>query len=157
MNYKKTTYSFAEVYSKLMKYCAYQERSSFEAKNKAYELGFRSQELDELIDQLIDENFVNDERFAAAFVRGKLNVKRWGRYKISEGLYAKGIKGKNAEFALIQIEETQYLENLNYWVNYKMEREVYTKSEAPKLYRFLQSKGFEGDLISKALKDISLF
>jgi regulatory protein len=157
MNYKKAVYSFPEVYSKLMKYCAYQERSSFEAKNKGYDLGLRGQDLEKIVDQLIDENFINDERFAETFVRGKVKVKRWGRFKISEGLYSKGVKGKLADKALHSIDESVYLENLNYWVNYKMDREVYTKVEAPKLFRFLQSKGYEGDLISKTLKEVSLF
>lgn len=157
MNFKKKQYSFPEVYVKLMKFCAYQERSSFEAKNKGYELGLRGSDLDLLAEQLSQENFLDDERFATAYVRGKLKVKRWGRYKISEGLYSKGIKGDLADDALKQMDEELYLENLQHWVDYKLEREVYTKAEAPKLYRFLQSKGYEGDLITKALKKISLF
>lgn len=152
MNYKKKQYSFSEVYTKLMKYCAYQERSSFEAKTKAYELGLRDQGLDQLLDQLMQEKFVDDIRFAEAYVRGKMRVKRWGKYKISEGLYAKGIKGELAEKALKTIDNKLYKENLEHWVKYKLEREVYTKTEAPRLYRFLQSKGYESDLISKALQ-----
>lgn len=152
MNYKKKQYSFSEVYTKLMKYCAYQERSSFEAKTKAYELGLRDQDLDQLLDQLIEEKFVDDVRFAEAYVRGKMRVKRWGKYKISEGLYSKGIKGELAEQTLKNMDDGLYQENLEYWVKYKLEREIYTKAEAPKLYRFLQAKGYESDLISKVLQ-----
>lgn len=156
MNFKKKQYSYPEVLEKLMKYCAYQERSSFEAKNKAYDYGLRGSELEQLINQLQEEKFIDDERFAAAFVRGKVKIKRWGKYKISEGLYNKGIKGKLAEQALNGIDLDLYLENLTHWVKYKLEREVYTKAEMPKLYRFLQSKGYEGDLITKALQKENL-
>ncbi|KAA3651747.1 MAG: RecX family transcriptional regulator [Bacteroidetes bacterium] len=152
MNFNKKQYSFEEVYSKLMRYCAYQERSTYEAKNKAFELGLRKNELQKLIDLLQEENFIADERFAKAYVSGKVNVKKWGRYKISEGLFAKGITGETAEEALREIDEMVYFKNLSYWVDYKLEREVYTKAELPKLYRFLQSKGYESEFIAKELK-----
>ncbi len=144
--------SFDEVYAKLMKYCAYQERSSFEARGKAYNLGANKQEIEALLKELIAEGFVNDQRFALAYAKGKANQKRWGFYKISEGLYAKGIQGELAKLALEQISEEQHLENLNHWLRYKVEREVYTKENMPKLFRFLASKGFESHQISKLLK-----
>ena len=88
---KKQPLSFQEVLSKLMRYCSYQERSPFEVKQKLREYALPADKVDEIMDLLLDDNFINEERFATLFVRGKVKVKRWGLYKIREGLSKKGV------------------------------------------------------------------
>lgn len=148
--------SFAEVLSKLMKFCAYQERSVQEVRTKAFQLGVQQDKIDELLEQLIKEGFLNEERFAERYVQGKVNIKRWGKYRISQGLFSKGISGELADRYINQIDEERNLENLNYWIAYKLERMADAKAESDKLYRFLLSKGFESNLVLMQLKEKSL-
>ena len=99
-----------------MSYCAYQERSSFEVKTKAKNLGLNSNEIEKAIKNLIDENFLNEKRFAEAFISGKINIKRWGKYKLLDGLFQKGVDQKIGNKIIDEIDEELYLKNLNYWV-----------------------------------------
>ena len=71
-----------EALQKLRQYCAYQERSHYEVQQKLYELGIRKAEHDEIISTLIEEDYLNEERFAIQFVGGKFRMKEWGRKKI---------------------------------------------------------------------------
>ena len=67
---------------KLKHYCGYQERSHLEVKQKLYSLGLMKKEVEELISRLIEEGYLNEERFAIHFASGKLRIKGWGRQKI---------------------------------------------------------------------------
>lgn len=153
---KKQPLSFQEVLSKLMRYCSYQERSLFEVKQKLREYALPADKVDELMDLLVDDNFINEERFAALFVRGKVNVKRWGLYKIREGLGGKGVSSAEIAKALKTIDEVKYQENLDYLVERKVELQPEFAADISKLYRFLQSKGYEGDKISAVLREKKL-
>ena len=104
----------------------------------------------------MDDNFINEERFAALFVRGKVNVKRWGLYKIREGLGAKGVSSAEIAKAIETIDREKYQENLNYLVQRKVELQPEFAADISKLYRFLQSKGYESDEISKVLREKKL-
>jgi len=139
-----------------MRYCSYQERSSFEVKQKLREYSWPADKVDEMIDLLVNDNFINEERFAALFVRGKVNVKRWGLYKIREGLGTKGVSSEEIAKALKTIDEAKYQENLNYLVARKVELQPDCAVDVSKLYRFLQSKGYESDKISKVLREKKL-
>ena len=149
---KKQPLSYQEVLSKLMRYCGYQERSTFEVKQKMREYNLPQDKATEILDLLIDDNFLSDERFAQLFVRGKVNVKRWGIYKLREGLGAKGVKSNLITEALKTIDWKAYNENLTYLIERKVELQPDFKADISKLYRFLQSKGYEGDKITAALK-----
>ena len=87
----KKKYTNRDAAIKLMKYCSYQERCHQEVNKKLYDWGFYKDDRDEIIVRLIEENFINEERFARAFTRGKFNIKKWGKQKIT---YA-SIKKKN--------------------------------------------------------------
>src|SRR5882672_10627124 len=88
---KKKSISPAEALSKIYRYCAYQERSHREVKNKLFEYGLRSSEVDEILSQLITEGFLNEERYAKAFVGGKFRMMKWGRVKIQRALEMEGL------------------------------------------------------------------
>jgi regulatory protein len=153
---KKQPLSFQEVLSKLMRYCSYQERSPFEVKQKLREYALPSDKVDELMDLLIDDNFINEERFAALFVRGKVSVKRWGLYKIREGLMAKGVKSAEIDTAIKTLDKVKYQENLDYLVDRKVELQPEFAVDVSKLYRYLQSKGYESDKINRVLREKKL-
>tara|TARA_B110000046_G_scaffold173759_1_gene196656 strand:- start:8175 stop:8651 length:477 start_codon:yes stop_codon:yes gene_type:complete len=150
---KKQPLSFQEVLLKLMRYCSYQERSSFEVKQKLREYALPADKVEEIMDLLVDDNFIDEDRFAALFVRGKVKVKRWGVYKIREGLSRKGVSSDEMAKAIATIDQETYIENLNYLVDRKLDLSREHGEDISKMYRYLKSKGYEGDKISKVLRN----
>ncbi|MDE7338726.1 MAG: RecX family transcriptional regulator, partial [Bacteroidales bacterium] len=103
--------SFDSLYKKLMRYCAYQERAESEVRMKLRMLGAPAALGEAVLKQLREENFVNEERFARAYVRGKFRMNAWGRIKIRNGLRAKGVDENLISRALSEeIDEKQYQE-----------------------------------------------
>ena len=139
---------------KLKHYCAYQERCHSEVKEKLYNLGVWKKDHDEIISTLIEENYLNEERFAIAFAGGKWRVKQWGRVKIKYELKQKQVSEYCIKKALQQISEEEYLAVLK-----KMADEKYTSLKAEqylvrkkKTMDFLIRKGFEMDLVRKVIE-----
>lgn len=128
-----------------MKYCAFQERSCFEVRRKMAELKMSTTEADELLQQLVELNFVNDERFAECFIRGKVNIKKWGRVKIRVELQHHGISSSIISEKLTDIDSELYFNNLRYWISrWKRENPA---DEKAKMFRFLMMKGYTADEI----------
>ncbi|MEQ8623368.1 MAG: RecX family transcriptional regulator [Vicingaceae bacterium] len=147
MTTNKAPFSFQEVLAKLMRFCSYQERSELEISQKAKAYGMVGDEVEELLKHLRKENFINEERFAETYVRGKLRVKKWGLYKIKQGLMAKGVDLPIISAALKTIDQDLYLENLHELAVSKRDKLSSSADSKAKLFRFLKSKGYEGDLI----------
>src|SRR5690606_22791562 len=82
-------YSYNEAKNKAEAYCAYQERSQQEVRDKLYHMNLHTSQVEELIAYLIENNFLNESRFANAYVSGKFRMKKWGRKKIKQGLKLK--------------------------------------------------------------------
>lgn len=138
---------------KLKHYCAYQERCHSEVKEKLYSLGVWKKEHDELISTLIEENYLNEERYAIAFAGGKWRVKRWGRVKIKYELQQKQVSDYCIKKALKQIEEDEYQRVLK-----ELADEKYASLKADqymirykKTLDYLTRRGFEPALIREAL------
>lgn len=138
---------------KLKHYCAYQERCHSEVKEKLYSLGVWKKEHDELISTLIEENYLNEERYAIAFAGGKWRVKRWGRVKIKYELQQKQVSDYCIKKALKQIEEDEYQRVLK-----ELADEKYASLKADqymvrykKTLDYLTRRGFEPALIRQAL------
>jgi regulatory protein len=134
---------------KLKHYCAYQERCHSEVKEKLYNLGVWKKDHDEIISALIEENYLNEERFAIAYAGGKWRVKQWGRVKIKYELKQKQVTEYCIKKALHQISEEEYLAVLK-----KLADEKYASLKAEqylvrkkKTMDFLIGKGFEIDLV----------
>jgi regulatory protein len=135
-------------------WCAYQERSQQEVRDKLYEYGLHQNEVEDLLTTLIITNFLNEERFAMAYVSGKVNIKKWGKIKIKQGLKLKKVPDKLIQKALKSIDEEKYLANLVATAEKKLSvlSEKNPVKRKYKLITFLQSKGFESDLIFDVLK-----
>ncbi len=135
-------------------WCAYQERSQQEVRNKLYEWNLYPNEVEEIISELITTNFLNEERFAHAYTSGKFKIKRWGKIKIKQGLKLKKVPDKLIQKALNGIEMDEYLGVLLATAEKKSasisEKDALKKKF--KLITYLQSKGFENDLIFDVLK-----
>lgn len=139
---------------KIKHYCAYQERCHFEVKNKLYEFGLTANEIDEIIAALIEENYLNEERFATLFAGGKFRMKQWGRNKIKYELKQKQISAINIKKAISQIDEEEYMNTLSklyktYFNNQKGMKAI----KEFKTKKYLIQKGFESELINNVLKD----
>src|SRR5438045_3992928 len=95
--------------AKAESFCVYQERSQKEVRYKLVEWGMRGDELEEIISELIVNNFLNEERFAKSYASGKFNIKHWGRIKIKQGLKLKGVPGKILQKAIYSIDDDDYI------------------------------------------------
>ncbi len=147
------SYSFDEILSKLMRYCSYQERSLFEIRQKARTLGANNEESQRLIKALEEDGFFNEKRFVEAYVRGKLKIKRWGKYKIIEGLYAKGVSKQNIEEAVEAIPAETYKDNLKYLLDKRKVTGCLSPDEVAKHFRYFLSKGYESTEIEQLFRE----
>lgn len=148
---EKQPITYKELLSKLMRYCSYQERSEWEVICKAKDLGGQSNDLDRLIEDLQKENFINEARFAEAYVRGKVRIKKWGILKIKEGLKQKRLDAKTISAALNTIDQDLYRNNLKELLVKKGYTKKLDSKERAKVYRYLQSKGYQGEIIVSVL------
>ena len=142
----------------IRRFCAYQERAQQEVRDKLYEYGMSKNEVEEILSDLISENFLNEERFALAFAQGKLRIKGWGRIKIKQALKFKRVPDKLIQKALKNLDYDEYEQKL-IAVFQKKDR-LLTEKDAfkrrYKLQQYLLSRGFESDLISEVLKNKNL-
>jgi len=153
---KQRALSQAEIYQKLMRYCAYQDRCSADIAKKIRLWGLGQQELNDALSFLKDEGFIDDLRFAKSYVRGKFRSNKWGVAKIREGLYAKQIPKVLIDEALKELEEEDYKGQLKEVLLKKSrllkEDDPYKRTQKMALYA--QSKGYELDLIWEVIKEI---
>ena len=131
-------------------YCAYQERCHSEVKNKLYGFGLNTKEADEILSKLIEENYLNEERFAIQFAGGHFRSKKWGRVKIAYALKQKQVSAYCIKKALQQIDEDDYLLTLQKAFDDKLkilksEKNIFIKKR--KLQDHLMQRGFENDMI----------
>lgn len=153
---RKKTYTPHQARLKIESYCAYQERAQQEVRDKLYEWGVYELDVENIIADLISNNFLNEERFAKAYVRGKFRMKDWGKIKIKMHLKAKRISEPLIKIAFKEIDYDEYIAKLDELIQKKSGSNP-TKlslSDKAKLIRFLQSKGYENDLIFSRLKNI---
>ena len=144
--------SVEKALQKLKHYCGYQERSHSEVRQKLYSLGLFKKEVDELISQLIEEGYLNEERFARQFASGKSRIKGWGRQKIQYELRQRGISEFCIMNALRSLDTTEYETGFNRlaskkWTSLLDEKNIFVKKS--KWQEFLLQRGFEPELIKK--------
>lgn len=143
---------------KLQHFCAYQERSQQEVRDKLYSYGLHSAEVEDVICDLIAENFINEERFAFAFALGKFRIKHWGRIKIKQALKFKRVGDNLIKKALNQIDADEYFDTLSSLLSKKeatlKEKDDFKRKQ--KLILFALSKGYEKDIILDCLNSSDL-
>lgn len=149
--------SKADAIKKLEKYCIYQDRCQQEVKNKLASLKIYGDDAYEILIELIQNNFVNEARFAKAFVSGKYKLKRWGRKLIIQKLKQKQISEYCINIGLKEINETIYLENLKYLIEKKMATLKINNNFKlkNKLASYIFTKGYEQDLVWQMLNEIT--
>jgi regulatory protein len=145
-------YSYKELLDKMMRFCAMEEKSKFDVKTKLYNLNASKEEIEKIIDQLIDDNFLNEERYVRVFVKGKLSSRKWGRIKINNALRQKSISSKTIEEVMEEIINLEdYLAMVRSVLQKKVmeleSKELETHKTKEKLFFYAASKGYEKDLI----------
>ena len=146
-----------EALAKTQKYCAYQDRCHQEVRSKLLELGMRGHKLEAIIAALITEKFLDEERFARSFVRGKYRIKKWGRNKIKMELKKRDISSYCQKAGFSEIEESVYLKNLETVIEKKatLLKEPNAYKRKNKLAQFAIQKGYESHLVWEILSGMA--
>jgi regulatory protein len=145
-----------DILQRMMKFCAYQERSVAEVKEKLKKLEAPAAMQSKIMSFLVEESFVKEERFVQAFTNGRFKSKKWGKMKIRNELKMRHVADENVEMALEQIDETEYhntLQTLAIQKNKSVKAETLFERRN-KIARFLCAKGYEPDLVWDTLKEL---
>ena len=143
-----------QAWQKIKHYCAYQERSHNEVKQKLYGFGLYKSEVEELLSKAIEEDYLNEERFAEQFAGGKFRMKHWGKVKITYELRQKAVSAYNINRALKAIPDADYTNALRKLAESKWQQlqgEHYLTRQA-KATSYLLQKGYELPLVQQAIK-----
>jgi regulatory protein len=157
MTFRKT-YTPKEAMLKAAAYCAYQERCHQEVEDKLSEWGVYGTDAGEIIIALMEQNYLNEERFAKAFAGGKFRVKRWGRNRIRMELKARKVSDYCIRSGMKEIDEDQYAETLRTLAEDKLSTVKAPGSAAAKAKtaQYLIGKGYEADLVWNTLATLQL-
>lgn len=153
---KKIKLGKEQAIQRIRHFCAYQERAQQEVRDRLYELGMTKSEVEEILSDLISDNFLNEERFAIQFAGGHFRIKQWGKLKIQHALQQKRVSPVNIKKALKSINDSDYkkvMESLaeKKWNTLKGERGL---SRMAKTQSFLHQRGFEPALMQSFLQQL---
>lgn len=152
---KKTSFTLQEAQKKLEYYCAYQERCHWEVEQKLKDLQMIPEAQEVIISKLIEENYLNESRFAQSFARGKFNIKKWGKLRIVNELKARKISEYNIKLALKEISDEAY-QSVFYSLFEKRKKAVSNYSipiQKKKILAYMVYRGWESHLIYTALNE----
>lgn len=152
----KKIYSVSEAKLSIERYCVYQDRCQYEVEQKLREMGMIPLAIDELMLGLIQDNFVNEERFTRSYIRGKYRIKKWGRIKIEQGLKEKRVPDYCIARSWDEIDSEEYFDILCKLAESKWNLIPGSSYEKwGKTKKFLWSRGFESNLIQEVLNDLA--
>lgn len=147
-----------ELRAAITHYCKYQDRCHSEVRNKLLELGCRGEELEAFIAEMVAGGFLNEERFAKAYARGKFRMKHWGKLKIRQQLKMKKISDYCIKKGMEEIDGEEYLSVAKEivekkWQELSSERSIATRKG--KVYRHALQKGYEADIVLETINEIA--
>lgn len=144
------------IIEKIQSYCLYQDRCVIEVKNKLYSFKVSSQLVENIVEYLIDNDYLNEERYTKMFIQGKLRIKKWGRIKLKYELRSKGIDIKTINEHINQINEEDYMNYFNEFSTSKIKFLKGTKDQKKRSFiNYFTYRGWENNLIYQKLRDIS--
>lgn len=156
MQLKSKVVTPEEALTRIARYCAYQERSHQEVRNKLYSFGLRTSDVEMLLSRMITDGFLNEERFARAFAGGKFRLKKWGRNKIIHELEALQISSRCINRGLEEIDQKTYVRTLEALLKKKLasldEPNPFRRKD--RAARFVIAKGYEPPLVWELLKEL---
>jgi regulatory protein len=155
--YRQRSLSPEQALQKLRHYCGYQERCHQEVREKLYSLGLRKPDVEAAVATLIEEDQLNEERFAIQFAGGHFRLKGWGKIKIRYELRQKHVSDYCIKKALTAIDETDYTQSLirlatRKWETLEKESDLFARRR--KVQDYLLQKGYEPDRIAAAIKTL---
>ena len=152
----KKQYTFDELFHKAASYCSISEHCSREVTQKLVAWGVEEPDRLKIIERLMDDDFINEKRYAKSFVRDKFHLNKWGKIKITMALREKGIDKELINNSLNLIDEGEYEELLASLLKSKQKTIKYEfeYEKQGKLFRFAQSRGFENQVIERILRRI---
>lgn len=145
-----------EAIQKLEHFCAYQERCHAEVVSKLYDLKMTSDEMDSIIVHLIQENFLNETRFACSFARGKHRIKHWGKIRITNELKFRQISSTNITLALKEISAEEYANTFEQ-LSERCWNGIQEKNNLKKRKKFcdyMLRRGYESNLVYDKVKEL---
>jgi regulatory protein len=152
----KKNWSLEEARGKLETFCSYQERCAWELRRKLFEKGISGPAAEKILAELEASGFVDDERFARSYARGKFRIKKWGRVRIRQELKLREISASTIQKGLSEIDGEEYFATLEREAEKKWEKTKETDAYKKRylVTKYLMSKGFEQDLIQEALSTL---
>ena len=143
-----------QVLPQIKQFCVYRERCQSEVNEKLYSLGLYKNDVEQLMAQLIEENYLNEERFAKQYAGGKFRMNQWGRVKIKYALRQKQVSDYSIKKGLKEINGTDYKKTLQKLAEQKLktlkgEKNIFVKKK--KLQNYLLGKGYEGELVREVV------
>ncbi len=147
--------TYEELLHKAASFSSLQERCILETKEKLQKMEADEAQIRKIIKRLIDEKFIDEERFAKAYAKDKFRFNKWGKLKISLALKEKKISSEHIQLALDQIEDKEYLETAQELIQAKNKGLKYKNEfdRKGKLARYLLQKGFESNLVFRIIPD----
>lgn len=154
--FNQKSYTVEEALQKAMQFCAYRERSQKEVEDKLDQLRMIPEAKEKIIITLMQEKFLNEERFARSFVRGKFRIKKWGRVKITQELKKREISAPIIRLGLSEIQEAEYRTTLYEIAEKKHEKITESNSfkKKKKLADHLLRKGYESGLVFECVNEL---
>jgi len=152
------TYTVEEATKRMERYCAYQERCHKEVHQKLYEMRMIPEAVAQIINHLLQHNFLNETRFSQAFARGKFRTKKWGRNRIVNELKQRDISKFNIQIALKEISDSEYYKTFDALAEKRMQQLISEKNLQKKRKKFadyLFYRGWESELIYGKVNEIS--
>lgn len=155
-NPTNSTFTIKEALQKLEHFCAYQERCHDEVVAKLYSLKMTRDEIDIVVVQLIEGNFLNESRFACSFARGKHRIKHWGKIRITNELKARNISSTNITLALKEISSEEYFETFENLAerSWNSISETNLLKKRKKFCDYMLRKGYESNLVYEKAKEL---
>ena len=156
MKEPQESYTVKEATIKLMQFCAYRDRSHKEVEEKLGKMNMIPAAQEQIIIRLMQEDFLNEERFARSFVRGKFRIKKWGKIKIKQELKFREISAPIIKNALTEIDQQKYIATLYELAEKKLKllKEPDKFKKKRKLADFLLRKGYESNLVYEATNEL---
>ena len=152
----KKTYTLQEATKKLEYYCAYQERCHKEVRQKLYGMDMIPEAIDMIVVYLIQHNFLNEERFAKAFVQGKFNVKKWGKHRLISELKQKDISKCNINLSINEISDENYFKTFNELAEKRVNaiKETHVLKKKKKFIDYFLYRGWESHLVYEKANEL---
>ena len=155
MDKKAKAYTVDQIKAKMEHYCAYQDRCHYDVEKKMREFFLIPEARDEILLSLMQDKFLDEERFAKSYARGKFKMNYWGKIKITHGLKSKNISDYLIRVGLKEIDPNEYFSRAEKLITTKIEN---TSSKngydlKSKVIGFMQRKGYEFDIIDEIIRD----